>query len=77
MRRRVKAENRDGVVTEAGSYLRRIDFCITQLKAQGLSRTCNESKEINVGWTGDRHEARRRVQGLLEIKDTLRPRVLR
>jgi len=28
-----------------GSYLRLIDFCITQLKAQGLSRTCNESKE--------------------------------
>ena len=33
------------VVTDAGSYLRRIDFCITQLKAQGPSRTCNESKE--------------------------------
>ena len=31
--------------TEAGSYLRLIDFCITQLKAQGPSRTCNESKE--------------------------------
>ena len=30
---------------EAGSYLRRIDSCITQLKAQGSSRTCNESKE--------------------------------
>ena len=30
--------------TEAGSYLRRIDSCITQLKAQGPSRTCNESK---------------------------------
>ena len=29
----------------AGSYLRRIDSCITQLKAQGPSRTCNESKE--------------------------------
>jgi len=25
--------------------LRLIDFCITQLKAQGPSRTCNESKE--------------------------------
>jgi len=33
------------VVTEAGSYLRPIDSCITQLKAQGPSRTCNESKE--------------------------------
>ena len=28
-----------------GSYLRLTDFCITQLKAQGPSRTCNESKE--------------------------------
>ena len=27
------------------SYLRLIDACITQLKAQGLSRTCHESKE--------------------------------
>ena len=33
------------MVTEAGSYLRLIDFCITQLKAQGPSTTCNESKE--------------------------------
>ena len=31
--------------TEAGSYLRLIDSCITQLKAHGPSRTCNESKE--------------------------------
>ena len=31
--------------TETGSYLRLIDLCITQLKAQGPSRTCNESKE--------------------------------
>jgi len=31
--------------TEAGSYLRLIDSCITQLKAQAPSRTCNESKE--------------------------------
>jgi len=38
-------ENRCVVVTEAGSYLRLIDFCITQLKAQGPSRTCNESTE--------------------------------
>jgi len=33
------------VVTEAGTYLRLIDSCITQLKAQGPSRTCNKSKE--------------------------------
>ena len=31
--------------SKAGSYLRRIDSCITQLKAQGPSRTCKESKE--------------------------------
>ena len=31
--------------SEAGSYLRLIDSCITQRKAQGRSRTCNESKE--------------------------------
>jgi len=42
---RNSAKNRCAVVTEAGSYLRRIDLCITQLKAQGPSRTCNESKE--------------------------------
>jgi len=30
---------------EAGSYLRLIDSCITQLEAQGPSRTCNESEE--------------------------------
>jgi len=35
-------------VTETGSYLRLIDSCITQLKAQGPSRTCNESKEDGV-----------------------------
>ena len=31
--------------SEAGSYLRRIDSCITQLKVQGPSTTCNGSKE--------------------------------
>ena len=30
--------------TEAGSYLRLIDSCITLLKAAGPSRTNNESK---------------------------------
>jgi len=33
------------VSCEAGSYLRPKDSFITQLKAQGPSRTCNESKE--------------------------------
>ena len=31
--------------SEAGSYLRLIDSCITRRKAQGPFRTCNESKE--------------------------------
>jgi hypothetical protein len=31
--------------TEAGLYLKLMDSCITQLKAQGPSRTCNESKK--------------------------------
>jgi len=41
----VKVENRGAVVTEAGSYLWFVDYCITQLKAQGPSRTCNGSNE--------------------------------
>jgi hypothetical protein len=35
--------------SEAGSYLRLIDSCITQLKAQGPSRTSNESEEEEGG----------------------------
>ena len=31
--------------SEAGSYLRIMDSCITQRTAQGPSRTCDESKE--------------------------------
>ena len=34
-----------GSGSEAVSYLRLIDSGTTQLKAQGPSRTCNESKE--------------------------------
>ena len=41
-----------GGIDEAGSYLRLIDFCITQLKAQGPSRTCNESTEEGESLTG-------------------------
>ena len=41
-------------LNEAGSYLRLIASCITQLKAQGPSRTCNESKdEEEEVWTGN------------------------
>jgi len=38
--------------TEAGSYLRFIDSFITLLKAQGPSRTYNESKEGEGGGGG-------------------------
>ena len=34
-----------GSGSEAGSYLRLVDSCITLLKAKGPSRTCNDSKE--------------------------------
>jgi len=46
---------------EAGAYSRLIDSCITQLKAQGPSRTCNESKEeeeARMGPSGVRGRAR-------------------
>jgi len=35
-------------------HLRLIDSCITQLKAQGPSRTCNESKEEEEKYRGRR-----------------------
>ena len=38
-----------GAANEVSSYVRRIDSCITQLMAQGPSRTCNESKEDEEG----------------------------
>jgi len=42
------------------SHLRLIDSCITQLQAQGPSRTGNESKEeeeVAPGWHGCGHDA--------------------
>ena len=44
--------------TEAGSYLRLIDSCITQLKAPGPSWSCNESTEQEGvrGVVGEQHE---------------------
>ena len=39
--------------SEAGSYLRLIDSCITQLKAPGPSRTCNEIREEGVRVQGE------------------------
>jgi len=41
----VPAERQVCSGSEAGSYVRLIDFCITQLKVQGPSSTWNESKE--------------------------------
>ena len=46
-------------LTETGSYLRLLDSCITQLKAQGPSGTCNESKEEEKK-NGPRRACRRR-----------------
>jgi len=42
-------EIREKYVWKPSSYLRLIDSCITQLKARGPSRTCNESKEEEEG----------------------------
>ena len=44
------------------SYLRLIDSCITQLKAQGPSRTCNESQE-------EEEEKTRRRRGAVAVCD--------
>ena len=41
----VPAERQVCSGSEAGSYVRLIKSCITQLKAQGPFRTCNESQE--------------------------------
>jgi len=47
------------------SYLRLIDSCITQLKAQGHSRTCNESKgEDDLSDMARRRRARARPGGV-------------
>ena len=54
--------------SEAGSYFRLIDSCITQLKAQGPSRTCNESQEEEEGL------GCRRVQGFRGAQDPRRER---
>ena len=59
-----------------GSYLRLAESCLTQLKAQGPSRTCNESKEEEqVPWTSPskqavRDEEGRRYRGTSLIRNT-------
>jgi len=50
--------------TEAGACLRLIDSCITQLTAQGPSRTCTESKEGIQGPV----QSRFRVQGSVQVE---------
>ena len=56
--------------SEAGSYLRLIDSCIPQLKAQGPSRTCNESKE-------EEEEFAEQIRQLWSGKDPGRTKLVR
>jgi len=44
--------HRVAMLVPAGFGVWGVDFCITQLKAQGPSRTCNESKEEEEGVWG-------------------------
>ena len=62
---------------EAGSYLRLIDSCITQLKAHGPSRTCNESKEEDEkGVTSNDREGLLVAPAVRWIRDLPRVRVI-
>ena len=59
LRRKLGSRSFGTFVCQKGAYLRLIDSFITHLKAQGPSRTCNESKEEEeegwgVLWRGDR-----------------------
>ena len=58
-----------GSGSEAGSYLRLIDSCITQLKAEGPARTCNGSKEE------EKKKGGPEVRGSCFFFITLEPRV--
>ena len=60
--------------TEAGSYLRLIDSCITQLKAQGPSRTCNASKEEEEVRRDHARSSVQMLQGYLAHKKPPPPR---
>ena len=59
--------------TEKGSYLRLIDSCITQRKAQGPSRTCDESTEEHL--THTRSRGCDRTCTVLKVKGLFLPRV--
>jgi len=54
-----------GSGSEAGSYLRLIDSCITRLKADGPFRTCTESAEEEA--SEHAHLAVHEVRGSREI----------
>ena len=56
-----------------GSYLRLTDSCITQLKAQGPSRTCNESKEEEEGVTHMGHEVPNELDPEGEREEDIHP----
>jgi len=51
-------------------HLRRIDSCITQLKAQGHSRTCDESKEEEEG-LGHREICGRKCWTAQEVRSVM------
>jgi hypothetical protein len=59
-----------GVEPEADSYFWLIDSCITQLKAQGPSRTCSESKEEEEEFGGI-------LLGFLNVGELLKQLLLR
>ena len=67
---RPATHNRGVVVIEAGSCLRLKDSCFTQLKAQGPSGTCNESKEEEEeeGEDGLGREALSTLQHFLDVQ---------
>jgi len=54
--------------SETVAYLRLIDSCITQLKAQGPSRTCNESKEEEEEDSGEQKAPASREASLQSLK---------
>ena len=54
--------------------MRSIDFCITQFKAQGPARTCNESKEEDEKGSNDAPELLSRSTALIDLEPWRRDR---
>ena len=50
-------------------HVRLIDSCITQLKAQGPSKACNESKEEEEAWGTNTSRPRHRPRTLARVSD--------